>query len=192
MNRNVASLLAFAAVTGATIGAFAAPAPADDIRDIRGPIAIPLWWVLPLAVALAALVTAGLVFLVRFWRARRARALTALERALAALAVAEAHAREGRAQEWANIVADTTRGALAVRIGVEVLPQTTAELARSCANDADAARVVALLETCDLARFAKANLDASALLASTSVARDVTERLFAPPQPPTPPSTVTS
>jgi hypothetical protein len=121
----------------------------------------------------------------------RTRALTALERALAALTVAEAHAREGRAHEWANIVADTTRGALAVRIGAEVLPQTTAELARSCANDADAARVVALLETCDLARFAKANLDASALLASTHVARDVTERLFAPLPRPTPPRTVT-
>jgi hypothetical protein len=180
MKRTLSSLVAFAVVTSASVAAIAAPKPNDDIRDIRGPIAIPLWWIVPLAIVLAALATAGIVFFVRWWRARRTRAMTPLERALEALATAEAHAREGRAHEWADIVAETTRGALANRLGAAVLPQTTAEIAHTYTAEADAANVVELLETCDLARFAKAKVDASALLASTTVAREVTERLFAP------------
>jgi hypothetical protein len=161
--------------------------PALDIRDIRGPIAIPPWWHWPLAIALAALAATTVVLVVRWWRSRSPRALSPLERARQALTAAEALAREGRSREWAEIVAETMRGALAARLGTDVLPQTTAELSEApwakppAADDLQATRLLALLETCDLARFAKARLDADALVASTTLARELTEHLFAPP-----------
>jgi hypothetical protein len=102
------------------------------------------------------------------------------------------------------MVAATMRGALAVRIGENVLPQTTNELAKapwakaSVASDPSVARdpgtpylieapqLLALLEICDLARFARANLDLDAMLAATSSARELLERLFAPQAQPNP------
>jgi hypothetical protein len=45
----------------------------------------------------------------------------------------------------------------------------------------DTTHILEILETCDVARFAKASFDPNALIASTAVARDVTERLYAPP-----------
>jgi len=164
-----------------------APVTADDIRDIRGLIPIPPWWHWPLAIALAALAALAVVLLIRWWRARSLRALSPLERALQALAAAEAHARAGRSHEWADIVAETVRGALAARLGTEVLPQTTAELSQASwtqpplADELAAARVLELLETCDLARFAKARLDSPELVASTATACELVGRLFAPP-----------
>ncbi len=160
---------------------------ADDIRDIRGPIPIPPWWHWPLAIVVAALAALAVVLVVRWWRARSARALSPLERALQAMAAAEAHARGGRAHEWADIVAETLRGALAARLGAVVLPQTTAELSQAAwaqpplADELAAPRILELLETCDLARFAKARLDTTALLASTATACELVGRLFAPP-----------
>lgn len=168
------------------------PLPVEDIRDIRGPIVIPPWWRWPLAVAVAALLAFAIVLVVRWWRAR-AKTLTPLEKALAALARAEALAREGRSHEWADVVAETLRGALAARLGTEMLPQTTAELTRGAfmqtplAADLDSRQVIELLETCDLARFAKARVEAEGLLASTAVARELTHKLFAP-APPAPPA----
>lgn len=165
----------------------AAPAVSEDIRDIRGLVAIPPWWHWPLAIALAALAALAVVLVVRWWRARSARALSPLERALHALAAAEAHARSGRSHEWADIVAETVRGALAARLGTAVLPQTTAELSKApwaqppLAEELAAPRILELLETCDLARFAKARLDTAALVASTATAGELVGRLFAPP-----------
>ena len=169
------------------MSALAAPVTIEDIRDIRGLIPIPPWWHWPLAVALAALAVLAVVLLVRWWRSRSARALTPLERALQALAAAEQQAREDHSHAWADIVAETIRGALATRLGTDVLPQTTAELSKASwtqpplAEELSAPRVLDLLETCDLARFAKASLDTNALLASTETARELVGRLFAPP-----------
>jgi hypothetical protein len=187
VRRGGSALLALAAAGLTSSLAFAAPAAPDDIRDIRGLIAIRPWWHWPLAIALAAAAALAVVLVLRWWRARSTVALSPLDLARRALETAEVHARAGRTHEWADIVAETTRGALAVRLGTDVLPQTTAELSQATwthhplAGDIDAARIVELLETCDLARFAKARLDENALLASTATARELTERLFAPP-----------
>ena len=170
----------------------------EDIRDIRAPIAIPPWWRWPVAIAACALVALGIVLVVR-WVKRRGRALTPLERALEQLRIAEEHARAGRPHEWAEAVARTVRVALATRLGRAILPQTTSELARQewahwayegpvdaphpagGESLVDAPRIISLLETCDLARFACAPLDADALLGETARARELVERLFAPP-----------
>lgn len=170
------------------LAALAVPAASEDIRGIRPPLVIPPWWRVPL---LAALVTLGVVVVVLAARAlwRRAhRPPTPLERALAALDLAATHAREGRAHAWADVVAETLRAALAVRLGAEVLPQTTSELAaapwaRWVAEGSDrpaptetrrlpeADAVLALLEITDLARFARAPIPAEALLGSTEHVR---------------------
>ena len=190
VRRRASAVVAFVAAAAPPCLALAAPASPEDIRDIRGPIAIPQWWRWPLAIALAVVVATGIVLFVRWWRDRSPRALSPLERARQALTTAEAHARDGRSREWAEIVAETTRGALAARLGTDVLPQTTAELSQApwtkppTSDEIEAPRLLALLGTCDLARFAKARLDTDALLAETAVARQLTERLFAPPERP--------
>jgi hypothetical protein len=175
-----------------------APAAADDIRDIRGLIPIPAWWHRPLVIAAVVVVALGVALLVRWWRARPARVASPLELARRALAAAETHALAGRAHEWADIVAETTRGALAARLGTEVLPQTTTELSEApwarppVAAEVHAERLLELLETCDLARFARAKLDTKTLLASTATAGDLVERLYSPPRRPPPRSEVPS
>jgi hypothetical protein len=187
MRRRARALAAFVTLTAASSVAFAAPLPTEDIRDIRGPIPIPPWWRWPLAIAVAAVLATAVILLVRWWRKRASRALSPLERARRALALAETHAREGRAHPWADIVAETVRGALATRLGTSVLPLTTAELALEpwasppLKDELGADSVLDLLETCDLARFAKASLEPAALLAFTDRARELVERLFAPP-----------
>jgi hypothetical protein len=173
------------------------PPATQDIRDIAGPIAIPIWWHWPLAIATAAILSLGIILAIRWWR-KRAHVLTPLEKAMRALGIAETHAREGRSHAWADVVAETIRGALAARLGVEILPQTTAELAKGAwtapplSEQLDAKTILELLEACDLARFAKASLDAKALLAATESARALTTNLYTPPKPKSPKPSKTS
>ena len=185
--RRAWAVLLSAAVMATPILALAAPATDGDIRDIRGPIPIPPWWRWPLAIGVAALAAFAIVLLVRWWRGRADERLSPVERARRALALAEVEARAGHSRQWADLVSDTARAALAARLGVEVLHQTTAELSHApwtlppMGDEIDAPRLLALLGTCDLARFAKASLASASLLAETETARELTERLFAPP-----------
>ncbi len=162
--------------------------PVEDIRDIRPLILIPPWWHwLEIALAAGVLLAAAAV-VVRLWRRRAKRPLTPEEQARQALAKAESLAREGRAREWADLVAPTLRTALSVRLGKDACPQTTRELGAWIQppqdGAVDAPRLLELLSTCDLTRFARARLDAESLLASTEAARDWVSRLFAPEPPP--------
>ena len=176
--------------------ALAAPPVVEDIRDIRAPLPIPPWWHWPLVIALAVLAVTAIVLLLRYWYKRRHRPLTLLELARQTLESAEKLAKMGRSHDWAELVAATMRGALAVRIGESVLPQTTNELAKAYwakapidtelnpAHDLDTRflpetpQLLALLEICDLARFAQANLGVDELLAATASARDLVESLL--------------
>jgi hypothetical protein len=125
---------------------------------------------------------------IRYWRRRSQRALTPEQRALQALTEAEALARGGQCREWAEIVAQTLRQALATRLGQDACPETTSELAAvdwsklPQGTTVDAARLVELLSTCDLTRFALGRLDPSALLVETQSARDWITQLFATPE----------
>jgi hypothetical protein len=165
-----------------------APPAAEDIRDIRPLISIPPWWYW-LAAGVAAAMIVALVFgAIRYWRHRSRRALTPEQRAQQALAEAEALARAGQCREWAEIVAHTLRLALATRLGHDACPETTSELAAvdwsklPQGATVDASRLVELLTTCDLTRFALGRLDPSALLVETQSARDWITRLFATPE----------
>jgi hypothetical protein len=170
----------------------AAPAPPEDIRDIRPLILIPLWWYW-LAVGLVAVVVlAAVVVAYRLWRQRSAGPLTPVQRARVALAKAESLAREGRCREWGDVVAETLRTALSARLGHDAGPQTTSELASVAwiqpPLDAavDVPRLLELLSSCDLTRFAMGRLDANSLVASTDAAREWVTRLFAPEPSPSP------
>jgi hypothetical protein len=172
------------------------PSP-QDIRDIRPLILIPPFWhavAIGLAAVLALAVAAAIY---RWWRRRSARPLTPEEQARRALSKAESLAREGRSREWADIVAQTLRMALSVRLGHDACPQTTSELAVAPwiqpPHDVsvDAPRLFELLSTCDLTRFAMARLDTPSLLASTDAAREWIARLFAPVPSSSPPPPVT-
>ncbi|HEX4473445.1 MAG TPA: hypothetical protein VH142_00110 [Polyangiaceae bacterium] len=181
----------FAALSAAAWSAMAAvtAAPADDIRDIRPLILIPPWWRwVPYALA-AGLFAVAVGFGIREWQRRSQKSLTPEERAREELARAEALARQGRCHEWAEVVARTLRNALAARLGQESCPETTVELRAmnwDAANDGasvDAPRLLELLNTCDLTRFAMARLEADSLVASTESARDWVTHLFAVPEP---------
>jgi hypothetical protein len=176
-------------VTALSTTALAAVAPTEDIRDIRPLILIPPWWHWAAIGLVVGLVVAALIVAYRLWRRRTARHLTPEEQAKQALTAAEAFARQGRCREWADVVAPALRTALAARLHQDVCPQTTAELAiapwMAPPNDknVDSPRLLDLLSTCDLTRFAMGRLDANSLLASTESARDWVTRLFAVPAP---------
>jgi hypothetical protein len=176
-------------VTALSTTALAAVAPTEDIRDIRPLILIPPWWHWAAIGLAVGLVVAAVAVAYRLWRRRTARPLTPEEQARQALTAAESFARQGRCREWADIVAPALRTALAARLHQEVCPQTTAELATVAwmqpPNDkqVDGPRLLDLLSTCDLTRFAMGRLDADSLLASTETARDWVTRLFAAPEP---------
>lgn len=183
----VSACVSALAVSAVSVVANAAPETADDIRDIRPLILIPPWWYW-LAAAIGAAVVLALVGAgVRYWRRRSRRPLTPEESAREALGRAEALARAGQCREWAELVAQTLRSALAARLGSDTCPQTTSELAATDwaqtpqGATVDGLGLVALLETCDLTRFALGRLDISALLASTASAEEWVTRLFAAP-----------
>lgn len=184
--RLTASASAGLSATAFAVLAKAAPAaPAEDIRDIRPLISIPPWWYW-LGAGIAAALISALVFAgIRYWRRRREEALTPEQRALRALSEAETLARAGQCREWAGIVAQTLRSALAARLEQEACPETTSELAavdwskHAHGSAVDGPQLVALLLTCDLTRFALGRLDPNALLSETQLARDWVTRLFA-------------
>jgi hypothetical protein len=171
--------------------AAAAPAPADDIRDIRPLISIPPWWYWVAAGVAVALLSACIFAGIRYWRRRSRRALTPEQKAQEALAKAEVLARDGQCREWADVVAQTLRTARAARLGHDACPETTSELAAlewttiARGTAVDGPRLVELLSTCDLTRFALGRLDPSALLVETQSARDWVKGLFAAPEPAT-------
>jgi Domain of unknown function (DUF4381) len=159
--------------------------PAADIRDIRPLISIPSWmpWILGFALALALLGVIG--FGVRYFLRKSRRPLTSEEQARAALVRAEALAKAGRCREWAELVAQTLRQALAARLGRDACPETTSELAATDwtlvpdAKTVDGQGLALLLSSCDLSRFALGRLEPSGLLAATDAARAWVKRLFA-------------
>jgi hypothetical protein len=159
----------------------------NDIRDIRPLILMSPWWHWALVVAAATIVLVGIILGYRAWRRRARRPLTPEELAQEALAHAETLAREGRSREWADVVARTLRTALASRLQKETCPETTNELAAiewsKVPNGApvDASRLIGILSTCDLARFALARLERESLLSSTESAREWVAGLFAAP-----------
>ncbi|MEX2048141.1 MAG: hypothetical protein WEB90_01025 [Gemmatimonadota bacterium] len=142
-----------------------------DIRDIRGPLGIPLGaWRIALWTLLPLLAVALLYTLARRLRAKNATKRTpaleppeapAHEIALAALAELEASPLLGRGEvkEYHIEVSDILRAYVERRFGVDALEMTTAEVVTGLrARNADADFIHGLrafLDQCDLVKFAK-------------------------------------
>jgi len=147
----------------------AAPSPTPaDIRDIRGPVPIPIAWLVPALVLGALLLAAALAWLARRWWQRRARRvppprpadLVALERLEAARALLDPpHARE-----YGFAVSEAIRLYLEDRFALRAPRRTTeeflGELVRAPAPglETHAAALGDFLRSSDLVKFARASL----------------------------------
>jgi hypothetical protein len=156
----------------ATSTGVAAPSPTpSDIRDIRGPLPIPLAWLVPLLVAGGLLLAALAFWLVRrWWRRRKLRPTpprppdeVALERLAAARALLDpAHARE-----FSFAVSEALRLYIEDRFALRAARRTTDEFlldlprAPVPALAAHAAALEDFLRRSDLVKFARAPLATS-------------------------------
>ncbi len=148
----------------------------DDIRDIRGPIAIPYWWI-PLAVAAGAALAIALGYAVYRYvkRARRARVKSPSEVALERIDGAKASLATTSSAAFSSEVSDAVRAYLEAEFDLRATRQTTEEFLHGLVlNDTTAvathrAELEAFLEQCDLAKFARLTVsseDGEAIAAS--------------------------
>jgi hypothetical protein len=159
-----AILMAGSAAAQAVTG----PAEVEDIRGIRGPVAIPVapdWrpWVWG---GLGVLVLGvAIVLIVRGLKRRAdARVLTARERALASLEEARGVMSPEASREFAYAVSDALRGFIEVRFRLPSTRQTTEEFLRTVAARCTGLgpyreTLVEFMGLCDLGMFGKWELD---------------------------------
>jgi hypothetical protein len=134
----------------------------EDIRDIRGPKALPSSWLWPLwlagGAALAALLYAGWL-----WNRRRALAAALLpyEIALARLEEARALMQPENAREFSIAVSEIVRHYIEQRFRVWAARRTTEEFLHDLLEPSDAllkshrGLLAEFLRHCDLAKFAR-------------------------------------
>ena len=149
----------------------------EDIRDIRGPIAIAnpwRWvWIGGGFVVLAGAVAAG----VGIARRRRRRTPTAEARALARLATAETLAAAVRPREYAEAASDAIRAYIEERFGLQATHATTDEFLQELVTRAQSPLgphrwpLSQFLSACDLAKFARLELPRTSMDALTELAR---------------------
>ena len=138
----------------------AAPTPAP-IHDIAGPIAFfpyPIWMVVLAALALLAVLALAIWFFVG--RRRPKKALSASERALAALARLRAEVGSSEPYPFSIAVSDVLRGYLHEARGLSATTQTSREFletvrTRQVFNDDEREALAAFLEKADLIKFAR-------------------------------------
>ncbi|MFI5401659.1 MAG: hypothetical protein ACHQ1G_01900 [Planctomycetota bacterium] len=151
------ALLLVALLGGTALAAPEAPSHpvTEDIRDIRGPVEIPARtpWAL-CALATLALAAAAAVL----WR-KRAKSLSAHERAVASLAAARALMYPALAREYATAVSEAVRRYIEERFRIPAGRRTTPEFLEAVAGDPPAllrdhlAPLKELLDFSDRAKF---------------------------------------
>jgi hypothetical protein len=143
------------------------PTPAD-IRDIRGPLPIPIAWLLPLLIASGVLLTALLGFVGwRWWKRRKSRIpppRPADEVALERLEAARAFLDPAHAREFCFAVSEAIRlyieDVFAVRAARRTTDEFLADLVRSPTPGLveHKAPLEEFLQQSDLVKFARAPL----------------------------------
>jgi Domain of unknown function (DUF4381) len=145
-------------------GLCAAAAPAEDIRDIRGPKFILPAWALWAAIAAAALLALCGYWLWRWQRRRSARILTPFEIALKGLEDIRARMLPGSAREFSTEVSAIVRTYIERRFDVTATRRTTEEFLRELLQSANASlarhRMLLgeFLQQCDVVKFAAQSL----------------------------------
>ena len=152
------------ALFSTVIGAGVRAAPAEDIRDIRGPISLLPEWVLPAIIGGAVLIALGIYGL---WRARRNRAARIMlphEIALQRLEEISALMQPARAREFSIAASDIVRLYIEQRFSVTATRRTTEEFLRDLLGSSDAALAQhqgllgEFLHQCDFVKFAGQSL----------------------------------
>ncbi|HEY2736665.1 MAG TPA: DUF4381 family protein [Polyangiales bacterium] len=153
-------------------------AAADDIRDIRGPIPIPVAVPWPLYFGALALLSLAVWIAVRIWRRRRARPPTPYERARAQLMAAEVDPEAQRPDVFAERVSGAVREYIEARFQLPATHRTSEEfLSDLLVRDGLAPQLAeqrptltAFLHTCDFAKFAGRSLHGESMRALRAAA----------------------
>jgi len=138
---------------------------AEDIRDIRGPKAVPGSWVVPAALV-GALVLALCAYAVWRWRHRedRRRPLTLMEQTLERLESTRPLMRPATAREFGIAASEAIRDYIEKRFDVVATQRTTEEFLQALlqsSNEALArhrALLAEFLQQCDFVKFAGSSL----------------------------------
>jgi hypothetical protein len=138
---------------------------AEDIRDIRGPKAMPGSWVIPAAIA-GALVVALCAYAVWRRRHRRAprRALTLSEQTLQRLEGTRPLMRPATAREFGIAASEAIRDYIEKRFDVVATQRTTEEFLQALLQSSNEALarhrslLAEFLQQCDFVKFAGASL----------------------------------
>lgn len=140
-------------------------APSEDIRDIRGPKAVPGSRLLP---ALLAIAIVAALFAYTAWRRRRRAArrhdLSLTEQALARLEATRPLMRPTTAREFGIAASEVIRDYIETRFSVTATKRTTEEFLQGLLQDSDEALVrhrsqlAEFLHQCDFVKFAGASL----------------------------------
>ena len=165
IGRRCAAGATAAAIINMTIGAGLGAAPvAEDIRDIRGPIAILPEWVLPALIGGALIIALGIYGLWRWRRKRAAPVLLPHEIALQRLEAIGGLMQPPRAREFSIAASDIVRVYIEQRFRVTATRRTTEEFLRDLLGSADAALAEhrgllgEFLHQCDVVKFAAQSL----------------------------------
>lgn len=158
----------------------AVPAPVaatEDIRDVRGPVPIPLWWRW-LALGGGAVLLAGLGGVAAVViRRRRVKPLKPHERALLRLEQAQPLAVAGQVREYAGAASDAVREYIEERFLLRAAHSTTEEFFDDIMAQAKAPlgehreSLQKFIGACDLAKFARLPLLREQMVSLNDLAR---------------------
>ena len=164
-------------LTEVALSASTVVSAADDIRDIRGPKAVPGSWITPAVLAGALLVMLGVTYVI--WRRRRRggrdRSLTLLEQTLERLDGTRPLMQPATAREFGIAASEVIRNYVEKRFEVIATQRTTEEFLQALLQSPHAALarhrslLADFLQQCDFVKFAGASLavtDMEALLQS--------------------------
>ena len=147
-----------------------APAAAEDIRGPKPLVEIPQPEVFPVMLwaGLGGVILLVLLALIVWGQlARRKQSISPLAIAFASLTELEKSRNQLAAEAFANRAAGTVRQYIADRFGIAAPRRTTEEFFRELASHglepviAESEQLKSFLKSCDLAKFAGTNLDAS-------------------------------
>jgi hypothetical protein len=172
-------------MTASSVLAALVPAVADDIREIRGPIAAPPglpWWLFAV-IAASAIAVPLLVWAILRWRRRP---LSPHVQALRALAAARPLIDRGDPHGFSMVVSDAVRWYVEHAFAVHAPRRTTDELLADLMTDgspvaAHRDELGLFLQFCDLAKYARWSLSPTHMTGMLASAEAFVRATASPP-----------